>query len=105
MPPNQEKVEVFFNREFTTRSTYTFNQRPDYTVAFHKQGYDKPFWYLFDAKYRFNEKQGESQLSFEAPDDAIGQLHRYRDAILHSEIKSSTYRQAIKNLGGIILYP
>ena len=40
-----------------------------------------------------------------SPKEAIGQLHRYRDAILHTEITDSTYRGAIKNLGGIILYP
>lgn len=32
-------------------------------------------------------------------------MHRYRDAILHTEPTNSTYRAAIKNLGGIILYP
>ncbi len=47
----------------------------------------------------------DRQQILNVPQDAIGQLHRYRDAILHTEPTNSTYRAAIKNLGGIILYP
>jgi predicted component of viral defense system (DUF524 family) len=102
-----ELTTVHFNREFPrdAKKIFTYNQRPDYSVEFKKRGFDKPFWYLFDAKYRFDENLNIEDEAFNVPQDAIGQLHRYRDAILHSEPTNSTYRGAIKNLGGIILYP
>lgn len=104
-----EQMELFFNRTFTKddKRVFTYNQRPDYAIQFKKEGYNEPFWYLFDAKYRFTEKSSENNpVDFDAPDDAIGQLHRYRDAILHTEPTfSENYRAAVKNLGGIILYP
>ena len=102
-----ETTTIFFNREFKKegKKVFTYNQRPDYSIEFKKNGYEKSFWYLFDAKYRFEEVKTKEKNTFDVPQDAIGQLHRYRDAILHTEPSNSTYRGAIKNLGGIILYP
>jgi uncharacterized protein len=106
-----ESTTVYFNREFKRegKKVFTYNQRPDYSIEFKKKGFEKSFWYLFDAKYRFEEKKEENSETgnqkYNVPQDAIGQLHRYRDAILHTEPIESTYRGAIKNLGGIILYP
>jgi uncharacterized protein len=102
-----ESTTIYFNREFKKegKKVYTYNQRPDYSIEFKKNGYEKSFWYLFDAKYRFEEIKEKDDNNFNVPQDAIGQLHRYRDAILHTEPTNSTYRGAIKNLGGIILYP
>lgn len=104
---SNEATTIYFNREFTTRSgkSFTYNQRPDYTLKFQKRGYDQPFWYLFDAKYRFDEQSESAGNQYNVPQDAIGQLHRYRDAILHTSATNTSYRGAIKNLGGIILYP
>jgi predicted component of viral defense system (DUF524 family) len=104
----KEKYHLYFNRSFTSKDyTYTFTQRPDYSIQFKKEGYENPFWFVLDAKYRFNKKDDKenNKSSYDAPDDAIGQLHRYRDAILHQISKDMTYRSAIKNLGGLILYP
>lgn len=102
-----ETTTIYFNKEFSTVSgkSFTYNQRPDYALEFKKKGYDKPFWYLFDAKYRFDEQSENDNNQYNVPQDAIGQLHRYRDAILHTNANESSYRSAIKNLGGIILYP
>lgn len=102
-----ETTTVYFNREFIRdgKKVFTYNQRPDYSIEFSKKGFSKPFWYIFDAKYRFDEYINNELGEFNAPQDTIGQLHRYRDAILHSEPSNSTYRGAIKNLGGIILFP
>lgn len=106
-PDSDEITTVYFNREFIkdNKKVFTYNQRPDYSIKFKKNGFEKPFWYLFDAKYRFNEDKSKEINSYDVPQDAIGQLHRYRDAILHTVPANSTYRSAIKNLGGIILYP
>lgn len=103
----EESTTIYFNKEFIkgTGKVFTYNQKPDYAIEFKKIGFDKPFWYLFDAKYRFDEQSESENNTYNVPQDAIGQLHRYRDAILHTELTNSTYRGAIKNLGGIILYP
>lgn len=101
---NNEEIEIYFNRKFSSdNSSFTYDQKPDHAISFKKSGYTNPFWFIFDAKYRFVEDHHAD--SYDAPDDAIGQLHRYRDAILHHYRDSQTYRTAIKNLGGIILYP
>ncbi|MEO8399285.1 MAG: DUF2357 domain-containing protein, partial [Ignavibacteriaceae bacterium] len=102
-----ETTTIYFNREFKRegKKVFTYNQRPDYSIEFKKKGFEKSFWYLFDAKYRFDESSESDNNLYNVPQDAIGQLHRYRDAILHTEPRNSTYRSAIKNLGGIILYP
>jgi hypothetical protein len=105
-----DTISAFYNREFqkTKHKPITYSQLPDYTLKFDKAGFKTPFWYLFDAKYRFDEESDEDNSSYNVPKDAIGQLHRYRDAILHSEPTQSeylTYKSAIKNLGGVILYP
>ncbi len=106
-----EQLSIYFNKEFVRdeKKIFTYRQIPDIAIKFTKNGYLKPFWYVFDAKYRFEEKNEysdtiESQ-KYNVPQDAIGQLHRYRDAILHTVPAESSYRSAIKNLGGIILYP
>jgi len=98
---------LFYNKEFKRdqEKVFTFNQQPDISICFYKNGYEKPFWYLLDAKYRFEDQKNDEDHSFNVPQDAIGQLHRYRDAILHSAPTDTTYRKAIKNLGGVILYP
>ncbi|SEK72248.1 Predicted component of virus defense system, contains PD-(D/E)xK nuclease domain, DUF524 [Chitinophaga rupis] len=103
-----ETTSVYFNKYFTAdqKRIFTFDQNPDYSIEFTKRNYEKSFWYLFDAKYRIEKRTDKGKVSFNAPQDSIGQLHRYRDAILHTEPNSNTpYRNAIKNLGGIILYP
>ncbi len=104
---SNETTTVHYNKPYRkdNKKIFTFDQIPDYTISFKKDGFEKPFWYLFDAKYRFEEKPWQEEKSFNVPQDAIGQLHRYRDAILHSEPSHTTYRSAIKNLGGVILYP
>lgn len=102
---SEETTTIYFNKEFRRdgKKIFTYSQIPDYALEFKKKGFEKPFWYLFDAKYRF-EKDAEHK-TYNAPKDAIGQLHRYRDAILHTEPGRTPYKNAIRNLGGIILYP
>jgi predicted component of viral defense system (DUF524 family) len=105
----QDFTTIYYNREFTKRNkkVFTFNQIPDFTIKIEKNGFEKPFWFLFDAKYRFEdfEQDNGKTNSYNVPQDAIGQLHRYRDAILHTEPVDTTYKRAIKSLGGVILYP
>ena len=103
------KINVFYNKAFNPSDYITFRQIPDSFIEFKKKGYENPFWYIFDAKYRFDNgiDQGyrETTVPNGPPQDTIGQMHRYRDAILSVKAKDTSYSSAIKSLGGIILFP
>lgn len=108
----KEPLALYYNRSFPfPKFSKTFSQKPDYAIQFKKNGYDNPFWYVLDAKYRFDKYDEVGTNKFSPPQDAISQLHRYRDAILYDignkeNIKETiSYRTAIKSLGGVILYP
>lgn len=64
---------------------------------------DKAFklTYLFDAKYRIADKEGSGVDT--PPDDAINQMHRYRDAIYYANPREhGLYKEVV---GGYILFP
>lgn len=56
--------------------------------------------YLFDAKYRLNGKEKGVDTP---PDDAINQMHRYRDAIYYKDYNSKALKKEV--IGGYILFP
>lgn len=64
--------------------------------------------WIFDAKYRIaseDNTQGKELIDY-APDDAINQMHRYRDALIHldkSGANSGSKSRPI--LGAYVLYP
>lgn len=84
-------------------------QSPDIVLRLTKPvGDDNTFklTYLFDAKYRLGETKKEGVDS--PPEDAINQMHRYRDAIYYqnNEIISPQNRPYRKEvIGGYILFP
>ena len=57
--------------------------------------------YLFDAKYRIDgkDKNGVDV----PPEDAINQMHRYRDAIYYKDYQSDALKKEV--IGGYILFP
>ena len=59
--------------------------------------------YLFDAKYRINDRTNEGVDT--PPDDAINQMHRYRDAIYYKENKAGETGLKKEVIGGYILFP
>jgi predicted component of viral defense system (DUF524 family) len=73
--------------------SYPVIQQPDIALKLLKSGKVKFTW-LFDAKYRIDNNS--------APEDAINQMHRYRDAIIFSTNEKELSRNSI---GGYILYP
>lgn len=78
-------------------------QRPDIVLRLTKPvANDSAFklTYLFDAKYRLGEKDNRIDAP---PDDAINQMHRYRDAIYYSEPVRQLLRKEV--IGGYILFP
>lgn len=80
----------------------TVPQKPDIVLQLTKDDIQEgmKLTYLFDAKYRL-EKEGANDVP---PDEAINQMHRYRDAIYYN---SKHQDEKIKKevIGGYILFP
>ena len=84
--------------------TYTGAQKPDIVLQLTKHDLQKDMklTYLFDAKYRISNRDAKGVDA--PPDDAINQMHRYRDAIYYRDHKD---HDALKKevIGGYILFP
>lgn len=81
----------------------TGDQRPDIVIEFRYPGWPAMFIVL-DAKYRLNADPGYLR-KFDVPgppSDAINALHRYRDAIVLSEVGGGLARPVVL---GAALYP
>ena len=79
----------------------TVPQKPDIVLQLTKNDIDKgmKMTYLFDAKYRIAGREYGADVP---PDDAINQMHRYRDAIYYKQ-KDNKLRKEV--IGGYILFP
>lgn len=81
----------------------TVPQKPDIVLQLTKSDLqeDMKMTYLFDAKYRIDgkDKNGVDV----PPEDAINQMHRYRDAIYYKDYQSDTLKKEV--IGGYILFP
>lgn len=79
----------------------TVPQKPDIVLQLTKNDIDKgmKMTYLFDAKYRIAGREYGADLP---PDDAINQMHRYRDAIYYKQNDNKLRKEVI---GGYILFP
>ena len=80
--------------------TFTTIQRPDIVLRLSRRHEgDIVYTYLFDAKYRLNDRRIAGRDV--PPEDAINQMHRYRDAIYYDG------EQQLKKevIGGYVLYP
>lgn len=81
----------------------TVPQKPDIVLRLTKteQAQDMKLTYLFDAKYRIDSK--DHNAVDVPPEDAINQMHRYRDAIYYAEHEGSDLKKEV--IGGYILFP
>ena len=80
--------------------TFTTIQRPDIVLRLSRRHEgDIVYTYLFDAKYRLNDRRIAGRDV--PPEDAINQMHHYRDAIYYDG------EQQLKKevIGGYVLYP
>ena len=81
----------------------TVPQKPDIILQLTKNDLQEgmKMTYLFDAKYRIDgkDKNGVDV----PPEDAINQMHRYRDAIYYNDHQSDALKKEI--IGGYILFP
>lgn len=80
----------------------TVPQKPDIVLQLTKNDLqnDMKMTYLFDAKYRI---EGRINGVDTPPDDAINQMHRYRDAIYYKEHSTNELKKEV--IGGYILFP
>ncbi len=84
----------------------TVPQKPDIVLQLTKNDLREgmKMTYLFDAKYRIDSRTNGVDTP---PEDAINQMHRYRDAIYFKEYNAVQNREALKKevIGGYILFP
>ncbi|MCI6160527.1 MAG: DUF2357 domain-containing protein [Prevotellaceae bacterium] len=107
-----ELAELVYNPKSTDRNNgdvgmkdlvvRTVPQKPDIVLQLTKNDLQEgmKMTYLFDAKYRIARKQNGADTP---PDDAINQMHRYRDAIYYREHDENALKKEV--IGGYILFP
>ena len=110
---NVELAELMYNPKHTETDNditginnmvaRTVPQKPDIVLQLTKNDLhrDMKMTYLFDAKYRISGKDSKGVDT--PPDEAINQMHRYRDAIYHKEYDSAPLKKEV--IGGYILFP
>jgi len=110
---NVELAELVYNPKHTEKENDSISmehlvvptvpQKPDIVLQLTKQDLQKnmKMTYLFDAKYRI---EGRTEKGVDTPpEDAINQMHRYRDAIYYKEHTTNELKKEV--IGGYILFP
>ena len=109
---NVELAELVYNPKSTERENSdmgmkdlvvrTVPQKPDIVLQLTKNDLQQgmKMTYLFDAKYRIADRQNGVDTP---PDDAINQMHRYRDAIYYKDYDGQSLKKEV--IGGYILFP
>lgn len=110
---NVELAELVYNPKHDDKENDTISmenivvptvaQKPDIVLQLTKHDFqrDIKMTYLFDAKYRI---EGRTERGVDTPpEDAINQMHRYRDAIYYKEHSSNELKKEV--IGGYILFP
>jgi hypothetical protein len=107
--------EPLFSKTTKPIKSYLVNQKPDIVLeitlpATDDEPKEKQFIWLFDAKYRI--KTDKSRFEVEnidstdyVPDDAINQMHRYRDALIRLSSYQSGKGKSRPVFGAFALYP
>ncbi len=95
--------EPCFSRK-NNNSIYSFttSQKPDILLEATFTDGRRIRW-IFDAKYRISPEDNEYD---HIPDDAINQMHRYRDALIHlEEADDGVTEKSRPVVGAFVLYP
>ena len=102
-PKHTEKENDSISMEYLVVPTVP--QKPDIVLQLTKDDIEKgmKMTYLFDAKYRINDRTNEGVDT--PPDDAINQMHRYRDAIYYKDNQNADGKLKKEVIGGYILFP
>lgn len=109
--------EPRFTRKGQPIRSWLVTQQPDIVLeatlpGTGDNGQQTRFIWLFDAKYRIKTETGrydddDIQGTDHVPDDAINQMHRYRDALiyLHGDNQDQTQSKSRPVFGAFALYP
>lgn len=99
-PKHTERENEHISMEHLTSPTVP--QKPDIVLQLTKDDVHKgmKMTYLFDAKYRLGGKEKGVDTP---PEDAINQMHRYRDAIYYKDYNTKQLKKEV--IGGYILFP
>lgn len=110
-----ELAELVYNPKHTDRENDsvsmenlivpTVPQKPDIVLQLTKSDMMRgmKLTYLFDAKYRIEGRNAQGVDT--PPDDAINQMHRYRDAIYYKDRQQQADTLKKEVIGGYILFP
>jgi len=95
--------EPIFHKGTGPIRTWRTTQKPDIVLTAVFADGCEHMW-VFDAKYRIEaDKADESDL---VPDDAINQMHRYRDALIHLDTTAALQPAKSRPVSGAyVLYP
>ena len=108
--------EPLFSKKSTPIKSYLVNQQPDIVLEItlpatsDKQPTQQFIW-LFDAKYRIKTDNNRFENEYidridYVPDEAINQMHRYRDALIRlSSQQDKNEKKSRPVLGAFALYP
>jgi hypothetical protein len=89
-----------FNQIYSWNAT----QKPDILLEATFPNGEQIIW-IFDAKYRIDQSDKPNTPDL-APDDALNQMHRYRDALIHlSQSPEGTILKSRPVVGAYVLYP
>ncbi|MFV0447230.1 MAG: DUF2357 domain-containing protein [Vibrio sp.] len=108
--------EPVFSKKTKQINTFSVSQKPDIllqvTVPSRQEGQEsQQFIWLFDAKYRIkteksrfdDDNDGDINATDYVPEDAINQMHRYRDALIR--LSANTGEKSRPVFGAFALYP
>ena len=103
--------EPIFNKRTNPIRTYLSTQKPDILMEVTLPNGNKYIW-IFDAKYRIETNNNQDATLINeldlAPEDALNQMHRYRDALINtSSHKSNPSSESLSRpvFGSFALYP
>lgn len=104
-----DRIELYHDYTFpylgkSETLSFTVEQRPDIVLKISKSDLKEnyAFTYLYDAKYRLQSDIDENKPDT-PPNDAINQMHRYRDAIYYLDCDTQVRGKEV--IGGYILFP
>ncbi|QWE29901.1 DUF2357 domain-containing protein [Polynucleobacter sp. Adler-ghost] len=103
--------EPVFSKKTSPIRTYWATQKPDLLMEVTLPNHSKYIW-IFDAKYRIESNNNrydppKEEIDF-VPEDAINQMHRYRDALINCSQDESGHEKSTLSrpvYGAFALYP
>ncbi|WP_042152500.1 MULTISPECIES: restriction endonuclease-like protein [unclassified Pseudoalteromonas] len=101
--------EPIFRKNGKNIRSFGVTQKPDILLEITFPDGKKCIW-LFDAKYRIktiNNRYDDDDIERKdfVPDDAINQMHRYRDALIHINLADEKTTKSRPVFGAFALYP